>query len=343
MQAVELVVAALRGRVALSWYGVLGGSGVPSFCRAAMRRKSSTGARAEQLRRQRTNSVGSCGLGLGSCTDLCGSSSSAVSAQPPSLSPQESRTLAPWTTSGPPLCLEGTSALPPHDTATDRIEQYRRRSGVGMKGELHLTGLALDSLPQPLYGLRHLTNLKELYLAHNKLGAIPDDLAQLTSLEKLDLTSNLLVELPLAASQVSHSAATLSALPGQLTGSVQSVRADHRLCAQLAWDPALPCSTRHEPEEAPCTLCRHSSYYAIAGLQAVTQLSQLIALHLSRNRLKHLPEAVGSLKALQWLDLRRNAPPACSKCVAQPRNLESQPQEAKAVSCGSGPWQSTPW
>ena len=94
---------------------------------------------------------------------------------------------------------------------------------------------------------------------------------------------------------------------------------------------------------APCTLCRHSSHYAIAGLQAVTQLSQLIALHLSRNRLKLLPEAVGSLNALQWLDLRRNAPPACSKCVAQPRSLESPPQEAKAVSCGSEPWQSTPW
>ena len=224
MQVVERTRSscALRGRVALCWGGVLGGSGVPSFCRAAMRRKSSTGARAEQLRRQRTNSVGSCGLGLGSCTDLCGSSSGTVSSQPPSLSPQESRTLAPWTTSGPPLCLEGTSALPPHDTATDRIEQYRRRSGVGMKGELHLTGLALDSLPQPLYGLRHLTNLKELYLAHNKLGAIPDDLAQLTSLEKLDLTSNLLVELPLAASQVSHSAATV--------GTAGPV---HRLCAAI--------------------------------------------------------------------------------------------------------------
>ena len=166
-----------------------------------LRRRSSTGARAEQLRRQRTNTVGS-------CTNLCGSSSGVVSAQPPSLTPQEARTLAPWTTSGPPLCLEGTSALPPHDTATDRIEQYRRRSGVGMKGELHLTGLALDTLPPSLYGLRHLGNLKELYLAHNKLGAIPDELAQLVSLEKLDLTSNLLVEFPPAASQVSHSAAT---------------------------------------------------------------------------------------------------------------------------------------
>ena len=199
-----------------------------------LRRRSSTGARAEQLRRQRTNTVGS-------CTNLCGSSSGVVSAQPPSLTPQEARTLAPWTTSGPPLCLEGTSALPPHDTATDRIEQYRRRSGVGMKGELHLTGLTLDTLPPQLYGLRHLANLKELYLAHNKLGAIPDELAQLVSLEKLDLTSNLLVEFPPAASQVSHNAATVA--------TAGPAQADHRL--QLAWDPALDCSTRHEPEEEP--------------------------------------------------------------------------------------------
>jgi hypothetical protein len=179
---------------------------------ATMRRKSCTGARAEQLRRQRTNTVGSCANHLGSSTNLCGSSSGAVSAQPPSLTPQESRVLAPWTTSGPPLCLEGTIALPPHDTATERIEQYRRRCGVGMKGELHLTGLALNNLPPPLYGLRNLTNLKELYLAHNTLGAIPDELAQLASLEKLDLTSNLLVEFPPAASQVSHSAATVVAV-----------------------------------------------------------------------------------------------------------------------------------
>ena len=127
------------------------------------------------------------------------------------------------------------------DTASERIEQYRRRSGVGMKGELHLTGLALDSLPPPLYKLRHLTNLKELYLAHNKLGAIPDELAQLVSLEKLDLTSNLLVEFPPAASQVSHNAATVA--------TAGPAQADHRL--QLAWDPALDCSTRHEPEEEP--------------------------------------------------------------------------------------------
>ena len=206
-----------------------------------MRRRSSTGARAEQLRRQRTNSVDSCANHLGSCTNLCGSSSGLVSAQPPSLTPQEARTLAPWTTSGPPLCLEGTSALPPHDTATERIEQYRRRSGVGMKGELHLTGLTLDTLPPQLYGLRHLANLKELYLAHNKLGAIPDELAQLVSLEKLDLTSNLLVEFPPAASQVSHNAATVA--------TAGPAQADHRL--QLAWDPALDCSTRHEPEEEP--------------------------------------------------------------------------------------------
>ena len=115
-------------------------------------------------------------------------------------------------------------------------------------------------------------------------------------------------------------------------------QAGHRLYAHQAWDPTLHCSTGHEPEEEPAwapsralRASRHSSYYATAGLQAVTQLSQLIALHLSGNHLKLLPEAVGSLKALQWLDLRRNAPPACSKCAAQPRSLESQPQEAQAI------------
>ena len=200
----------------------------PSASRAAlpaqlvshvMRRRSCTGARAEQLRRQRSNSVGNC-ANVGSFANLCGSSSGdaavstqpqplttqppSLTTQPPSPTAQESRTLAPWTTSGPPLCLEGTTALPPHDTATERIEQYRRRSGIGMKGELHLTGLALDSLPQPLYGLRHLTNLKELYLGHNKLGAIPDELAQLASLEKLDLTSNLLAEFPPELTQLTQ-------------------------------------------------------------------------------------------------------------------------------------------
>ena len=115
-----------------------------------------------------------------------------------------------------------------------------------------------------------------------------------------------------------------------------------------SWLGASSAPQRHAPEEpawAPSRALRasrHSSYYATAGLQAVTQLSQLIALHLSGNHLKLLPEAVGSLKALQWLDLRRNAPPACSKCAAQPRSLESQPQEAQAVSLGSTPWQSTP-
>ena len=96
-----------------------------------------------------------------------------------------------------------------------------------------------------------------------------------------------------------------------------------------------PLGRPREPSELP-------AIPLTAGLQAVTQLSQLIALHLSGNHLKLLPEAVGSLKALQWLDLRRNAPPACSKCAAQPRSLESQPQEAQAVSLGSTPWQSTP-
>ena len=163
--------------------------------------------------------MGNC-ANVGSFANLCGSSSGdatvstqpqpltteppSLTTQPPSPTAQDSRTLAPWTTSGPPLCLKGTTALPPYDTATERIEQYRRRSGIGMKGELHLTGLALDSLPQPLYGLRHLTNLKELYLGHNKLGAIPDELAQLASLEKLDLTSNLLAEFPPALTQLTQ-------------------------------------------------------------------------------------------------------------------------------------------
>jgi hypothetical protein len=195
--------------------------------------------------------VGNC-ANVGSFANLCGSSSGgaavvsaqpqplttqppSLTTQPPSPTAQESRTLAPWTTPGPPLCLEGTTALPPHDTATERIEQYRRRSGIGMKGELHLTGLGLDSLPQPLYGLRHLTNLKELYLSHNQLGAIPDELAQLASLEKLDLTSNLLAEFPPAASHGSHT----------VRPHCRRCRASSRaLCAQLAWEqlsrPALP-------------------------------------------------------------------------------------------------------
>ena len=134
----------------------------------------------------------------------------------------------------------------------------------------------------------------------------------------------------------------LSPLLGQhrpITGSVHSWLGTRLSTVQPG--TSLRRSPLGRPVDALHT-CRHPSHYAIAGLQAVTQLTQLIALHLSRNHLKLLPEAVGSLKALQWLDLRRNAPPACSKCAAQPRSLESQPQEAKAVSLGSEPWQSTP-
>ena len=232
-----------------------------------------------------------------------------------------------------PLCLQGTAALQPLDKANERIEQYRQRSGVGMKGELHLTGLALDSLPQPLFGLRHLTNLKELYLAHNKLGAIPDQLAQLASLEKLDLTSNLLVEFPQAVSQVAHS--------GIHFRDCGPAQADHPLCAHRAsrsWlgtssavppgssprSPRSPrslglgglVSARLAPSALCCSVLPCVSPQAVhtaatsprcCGAQAVTRLTQLKALHLSRNRLKQVPEAVGSLKALQWLDLRRNA------------------------------------
>ena len=81
-------------------------------------------------------------------------------------------------------------------SADGRIELYKDRMGSGMKGELHLTGLSLTAVPPSLASLHGMNNLKELYLAHNKLSTLPEHVTQLCSLEKLDLTSNVLAELP---------------------------------------------------------------------------------------------------------------------------------------------------
>ena len=78
------------------------------------------------------------------------------------------------------------------DTADERIDLLLQR---GARSELHLTGLRLEKKSWPK-AITKLTGLKELYLGHNRLHRIPEDVFTLASLEKLDLTDNGIVALP---------------------------------------------------------------------------------------------------------------------------------------------------
>ena len=76
-------------------------------------------------------------------------------------------------------------------SAEERIAIAGRQKGMH---ELHLTGLQLSTVPPTIKKLS--SSLKELFLAHNRIKVLPDEVCSLVSLEKLDLTDNRLQDLP---------------------------------------------------------------------------------------------------------------------------------------------------
>jgi len=136
--------------------------------------------------------------------------------------------------------------------AQQRIEQAWQERAI----ELDISGLKLTELPEAIASL---TQLQRLNLKNNQLTELPEAIASLTQLQWLILSDNQLTELPDAI-------ASLTQLQGLDLNNNQ---------------------LRSLPE-------------------AIASLTQLQWLNLNKNQLRSLPEAIASLTQLQWLNLSNN-------------------------------------
>lgn len=168
--------------------------------------------------------------------------------------------------------------------AIQRIDKARN----GNLSTLDLSNCGLHEVPQSVFELTHLTELK---LGHwsdhnkqqrNKITKLPAQIAQLQQLQHLDLSSN-----------------QLSALPDAL--------------AELPRLQHLDMSN-NKLEEIPQVICRLPNLQLLDlsnnEIKTIPQetavLTQLLRLNLSKNLLLDLPDAFGNLSKLQRLDLSYN-------------------------------------
>jgi len=156
------------------------------------------------------------------------------------------------------------------EEAIRRIEEARSTNATS----LDLVGLSLSAIPD---SLAQLASLQKLNLRNNQIAAIPDSLTQLANLEVLDLSSN---KIP------------ASAIPGSL--------------AQLANLKVLKLSG-NRVNAIPDSLC---------------QLVNLQELDLGSNQIAVIPDSLAQLANLQLIDLNFNQIVAIPNALAELANLQ---------------------
>uniref|UniRef100_A0A672LSK6 Leucine-rich repeat-containing protein 40 n=1 Tax=Sinocyclocheilus grahami TaxID=75366 RepID=A0A672LSK6_SINGR len=187
---------------------------------------------------------------------------------------------------------------------------------IGDLEQLQKLILSLNKLTELPSGLWRLTNLRYLVLtivsyssllkdlSNNHLMDIPESLANLTNLVKLNLSCNKLKSLPPAISQMKNlrmldcSRNQLESIPPVLA-QMESLEQLYLRHNKLHFLPELPCSTLKE---------LHCGNNQIEILKAdhLKHLSALSFLELRDNKVKSLPEEITLLQGLERLDLTNN-------------------------------------
>ncbi|NER35832.1 MAG: hypothetical protein F6J93_17900 [Oscillatoria sp. SIO1A7] len=203
---------------------------------------------------------------------------------------------------------------------------------IASLAQLQELDLSINELTQLPAAFARLSQLKVLKLggfkfelgqirAGNKLSELPEAIAQLTGLQKLDLSGNQLTQLPEAIAQLTE-LQQLYLSGNQLTKLPEAI-------AQLTGLEELDLS-RNQLTELPEALAQ------LTGLQqlklwdnqltelpeALAQLTGLQQLDLSENRLTQLPEAIAQLTELQQLDLSGNKLTQLPEALAQLTGLQ---------------------
>ncbi len=154
----------------------------------------------------------------------------------------------------------------------------------------------LTSLPEQI---GQLSNLEKVNLSSNKLTSLPEQIGQLSQLEKLDLCNNKLTAIPEQIGQLSQ-LQYLDLCNNKLTSVPEQI-------GQLSQLEKLD-------------LCNNK---LTAIPKHIGQLSQLESLYLSNNQLTAIPEQIGQLSQLKKLDLGDNKLTAIPEHIGQLSQLES--------------------
>lgn len=192
-----------------------------------------------------------------------------------------------------------------YQLALDKIEEARR-SGAS---ELHLGSMGLTELPEQL---AQLTRLQKLILHQNNLKALPDWIGRLASLQVLDVHENALAALPDSIGQLARlqelvvGGNHLTTLPESLANAseLEALWLGHGL-SDAHGNPLeqLPACIRSltNLRELILISCQLTSVPEWLG-----ELTQLERIDLDKNRLTEVPSSLGQLENLRILDLRDN-------------------------------------
>ncbi|NCS52102.1 MAG: leucine-rich repeat protein, partial [Microcystis aeruginosa G13-05] len=162
-------------------------------------------------------------------------------------------------------------------------------------GKLALSNKNLTEIPPEI---AQLTSLQSLDLSYNQISEIPEALAQLTSLQRLYLSDNQISEIPEALAQLT----SLRSL--ELNNN--QIREIPEALAQLTSLRSLELNN-NQIREIP---------------EALAQLTSLQILELSYNQISEIPEALAQLTSLQILELSYNQISEIPEALAHLVNLK---------------------
>ncbi|MEH2147869.1 COR domain-containing protein [Nostoc sp.] len=185
-----------------------------------------------------------------------------------------------------------------YQKAEQRIEKARQEGAI----ELDLSNIELTEIPEAIASL---TQLQRLNLGNNQLSELPEAIASLTQLKLLNLGNNQLSELPEAIASLTQ-LQRLDLDNNQLTRLPEAIAFLTQL--QLLY---LDNNQLSELPEAIAFLTQLQELYLSSNQlsqlpEMIASLTQLQELYLSSNQLSQLPEALASLTRLQVLDLDNN-------------------------------------
>jgi internalin A len=204
--------------------------------------------------------------------------------------------------------------------ALHRIEEARRTG----TSELHLAGMALKSVPE---SIAQLSELRKLNLTHNEITFIPDSVAQLSKLRTLDLRSNQVTDIPESITRL-NDLRELDIARNQIHCVPEFIGEFSQLEKLNLYDnhlAVIPDSIGRLKNLRQLDL----SYNRIASIpESLTKLHKLERLRLGNNWIETVSESLDQLSQLQRLNLRGNRITAIPKAI-------SRLSELKALSFGS--------
>ena len=184
--------------------------------------------------------------------------------------------------------------------AERRIAECRQKQNP----KLDLASLDLVEVPPSVFGLTHLRslNLSGWSSKKNRLVTLPNDIAQLTNLQILNLSSNRLSYLPDAITQLTN-LEVLDLSGNRLNGIPEALACLNNLTELYLNGNQLRSLSDGIMQLKKLQRLDLGDNQLSALSAAIVQLTELLHLSLSGNRLSTLPESVTKLSSLQRLNL----------------------------------------